>query len=79
MAENSAKKFKYEVDIKEIHGRTMLIESDTELTVDELRDKANELSGEGDPGIHFEYGWTMEPEEWTVKQIRDNGEIDYLD
>lgn len=70
---------KYEVDVKEVHTRTFLIESDTELTVDELRAKANELLEKGDEGILFEYSSTRGLDEWTVKQLRSNGDIDYLD
>lgn len=70
---------KYEVDVKEVYDRTFLIESDTELTADELRTKANELLEKGEEGINFEYSRTLEPDKWTVKQLLDTGGgIDYM-
>jgi hypothetical protein len=60
---------KYEVDVKEVWTRTFTIESDVPLTIQELREKANELLEEGEEEEVLDYSSTCEPEEWPARIV----------
>ena len=66
---------KYEIDVREVWSRTFTIESDVPLTIQELREKANDLIEDGSEEGAFEYDETCEPEKWPARVVNDDGGV----
>lgn len=65
----------YEVDVMERWARTFTIESDKPLNKEELQARANEMSEGAGDYAHFEYSDTIEPDQWTVRELDADGGI----
>jgi hypothetical protein len=57
---------KFKVQVKEVHIMTIGVEANS---VDDAKEKVNDMIAEGDSSEETAYLYTMHPDEWVVEKI----------